>query len=406
MPTNRWIVFGHHFAAIAGPGPLIGPTLAAQFGYLPGTLWILVGAVLGGCVQDISSCSARFAATARSPRPDGARRDRPVGGAAALVGVLCDHDHPDRRARPRRRQRDGGTARGRTSTVLATIPIALAGRASTCATCARAACSRRPRSASCCCSLAVFGGGWIDHHPTLRALVRPRRARRSRWFVIVYGFVGSGAAGVAAARAARLPVDVHQDRHRRRCSRSRSCMLQPEIQMPALTQFIDGTGPIFGGNAVPVRVHHASPAARSRASTRWSSSGTTPKLIARETRRPHDRLRRDGAGVLRRDHGAGRRLRARPRRLLRDQHRRPASWARDPATAAATISALGLPRRRPAQMQDAGARAWASTTLFGAHGRRAVARRRHGAHLLARVRRRRCSRSGTTSRSCSRRCSS
>ena len=57
MPTHRWIVFGHHFAAIAGPGPLIGPTLAAQFGYLPGTLWILVGAVLGGCVQDMRSFS-------------------------------------------------------------------------------------------------------------------------------------------------------------------------------------------------------------------------------------------------------------------------------------------------------------------------------------------------------------
>src|SRR5258707_2814716 len=51
-PTNKWIVFGHHFAAIAGPGPLVGPTLAAQFGYLPGTLWIIVGAVLGGAVQD------------------------------------------------------------------------------------------------------------------------------------------------------------------------------------------------------------------------------------------------------------------------------------------------------------------------------------------------------------------
>lgn len=61
VPTNRWVVFGHHFAAIAGPGPLIGPTLAAQFGYLPGTLWILVGAVLGGCVQDfvILFCSIR-----------------------------------------------------------------------------------------------------------------------------------------------------------------------------------------------------------------------------------------------------------------------------------------------------------------------------------------------------------
>ena len=61
VPTNKWIVFGHHFAAISGPGPLIGPTLAAQFGYLPGTLWILVGAVLGGCVQDfvILACSLR-----------------------------------------------------------------------------------------------------------------------------------------------------------------------------------------------------------------------------------------------------------------------------------------------------------------------------------------------------------
>src|SRR5262249_59169017 len=60
VPTNRWIVFGHHFAAIAGPGPLIGPTLAAQFGYLPGTLWILAGVVLGGAVQDLCSlCGSR-----------------------------------------------------------------------------------------------------------------------------------------------------------------------------------------------------------------------------------------------------------------------------------------------------------------------------------------------------------
>src|SRR6267154_2500158 len=59
--TNKWIVFGHHFAAISGPGPLVGPVLAAQFGYLPGTLWILIGVVLGGAVQDfvILFCSLR-----------------------------------------------------------------------------------------------------------------------------------------------------------------------------------------------------------------------------------------------------------------------------------------------------------------------------------------------------------
>jgi len=61
VPTNKWILFGHHFAAIAGPGPLVGPTLAAQFGYLPGTLWLIAGAVFAGCVQDciILFCSIR-----------------------------------------------------------------------------------------------------------------------------------------------------------------------------------------------------------------------------------------------------------------------------------------------------------------------------------------------------------
>src|SRR5205807_7803379 len=51
VPTNKWVLFGHHFAAIAGPGPLVGPTLAAQFGYLPGTIWLIAGAAFGGCVQ-------------------------------------------------------------------------------------------------------------------------------------------------------------------------------------------------------------------------------------------------------------------------------------------------------------------------------------------------------------------
>src|SRR5437773_1372652 len=64
VPTHRWVVFGHHFAAIAGPGPLLGPTLAAQFGYLPGTIWILVGVLLGGAVQD-------FVILAASMRRDG-----------------------------------------------------------------------------------------------------------------------------------------------------------------------------------------------------------------------------------------------------------------------------------------------------------------------------------------------
>jgi len=88
VPTHRWIVFGHHFAAIAGPGPLVGPTLAAQFGYLPGTLWIMVGAVLGGCVQDMTIL---FLSTRRDGRSLGQMaRDElgPFGGFAALIGTL------------------------------------------------------------------------------------------------------------------------------------------------------------------------------------------------------------------------------------------------------------------------------------------------------------------------------
>src|SRR5260221_5306074 len=87
-PTNKWIVFGHLFAAIAGPGPLVGPTLAAQFGYLPGTLWIIVGAVLGGCVQDMTIL---FLSTRRDGRSLGQMaRDElgPFGGFAALIGTL------------------------------------------------------------------------------------------------------------------------------------------------------------------------------------------------------------------------------------------------------------------------------------------------------------------------------
>src|SRR5437773_4031158 len=87
-PSNKWIVFGHHFAAIAGPGPLVGPTLAAQFGYLPGALWIIIGCVLGGAVQDfvILFCSMR-----RDGKSLGqmAREEiGKVGGFTALLTVL------------------------------------------------------------------------------------------------------------------------------------------------------------------------------------------------------------------------------------------------------------------------------------------------------------------------------
>jgi carbon starvation protein len=88
VPTNRYVLFGHHFAAIAGAGPLVGPVLAAQMGYLPGTLWILVGVVFAGAVQDMT---VLFLSTRRDGRSlgDMVRSEMgPLAGAVALVGVL------------------------------------------------------------------------------------------------------------------------------------------------------------------------------------------------------------------------------------------------------------------------------------------------------------------------------
>src|ERR1700688_3135612 len=89
VPTNRWMVFGHHFAAIAGPGPLVGPVLAAQFGFLPGTLWILIGATLGGAVHDMIIL---FASVRRGGKTLGQMVKEEIGpgvGLLALVSVLA-----------------------------------------------------------------------------------------------------------------------------------------------------------------------------------------------------------------------------------------------------------------------------------------------------------------------------
>src|SRR5437867_12311812 len=86
VKTNKWIVFGHHFAAISGPGPLVGPVLAAQFGYLPGALWILIGVVVGGAVQDfiILFCSMR-----RNGRSLGQMVKEELNSTAGVIGVVA-----------------------------------------------------------------------------------------------------------------------------------------------------------------------------------------------------------------------------------------------------------------------------------------------------------------------------
>src|SRR5881394_3363388 len=88
VPTNKWVVYGHHFAAIAGPGPLVGPVLAAQFGYLPGTLWILAGAVFGGCVQDFGILLFSVRRDGKSLCQMAKEEIGTIGGLVAFIAVL------------------------------------------------------------------------------------------------------------------------------------------------------------------------------------------------------------------------------------------------------------------------------------------------------------------------------
>ena len=105
VPTNKWILFGHHFSAISGAGPLVGPTLAAQFGFLPGTIWLIVGVVLGGAVQDIPDPVRVDAPRRQVARPDGEGGSQPGRRHGGDGRDLRDHDHPARRAGAGRRQR-------------------------------------------------------------------------------------------------------------------------------------------------------------------------------------------------------------------------------------------------------------------------------------------------------------
>jgi carbon starvation protein len=278
VPTHRWIVFGHHFAAIAGPGPLIGPTLAAQFGYLPGTLWILFGSVLGGCVQDMSIL---FLSTRRNGRSLGQMaRDElgPVGGTAAMIGTLvimiiliavlglvvvnAMRHSP-----------------WATSTVFATIPIAVLvgfylrnirpGRV-----------LEGSLLGVSLLLLAVAGGGAVDSHPLLRGWFDFQGPALAA-FVIGYGFIAA-VLPVWLLLAPRDYLSTFLKLGTVMLLAIAVILMRPEIKMPALTQFIDGSGPIFGGALFPFVFITIACGAISGFHA-LVSSGTTPKLIGSET---------------------------------------------------------------------------------------------------------------------------
>ena len=277
VPTNRWIVFGHHFAAIAGPGPLVGPTLAAQFGFLPGTLWILFGAVLGGCVQDMVIL---FLSTRRNAKSLGQMaRDElgPLGGTAALIGtfaimiiliavlglvVVNAMKHSP----------------WATFTVSATIPIAMI-----VGIYMRYFRPGQVLEASALgvilLLLSVVGGRFIDEHETLR-LVFDHEGLTLAWWVMAYGFAAA-ILPVWLLLAPRDYLSTYMKLGTITLLAVAIIMLQPDVKMPAITQFIDGTGPIFGGKLFPFVFITIACGAISGFHA-LVASGTTPKLLSNE----------------------------------------------------------------------------------------------------------------------------
>lgn len=277
VPTHRWIVFGHHFAAIAGPGPLVGPTLAAQFGYLPGTLWILIGSVLGGCVQDMVIL---FLSTRRNGRSLGQMaRDElgPFGGYAALIGtllimiiliaVLALVVVNAMKGSP-----------WATATVFATIPVALL-----IGLYMRSLRPGRVLEASVIgvtlLLLGVVAGGWIDRSATLAPWFDwsgPSLAG----FVIAYGWLAA-IVPVWLLLAPRDYLSTFLKLGTVTLLAIAVAIMHPELKMPALTRFVDGTGPIFAGKVFPFVFITIACGAVSGFHA-LISSGTSPKLIGNE----------------------------------------------------------------------------------------------------------------------------
>ncbi len=276
--TNKWVVFGHHFAAIAGPGPLVGPVLAAQFGYLPGTLWILAGAVFGGCVQD-------FVILLFSVRRDGksltemAREEiGKVGGFIAYVSVLAIIVILLGVAALIVVNALKGSPWG-TFTIAMTIPIALL----------MGLYLRRIRPGKVLetsilgfvlVMSAIVGGQWVSQSPTW-----------AHWFtysastlaivIIIYGFAAS-ALPVWLLLAPRDYLSTFVKLGTIFMLALGIVLVRPQLHMPPLTRFIDGTGPVFAGNLFPFAFITIACGAISGFHS-LISSGTTPKLIARET---------------------------------------------------------------------------------------------------------------------------
>jgi carbon starvation protein len=277
-PTNKWIVFGHHFAAIAGPGPLVGPVLAAQFGYLPGTLWIIIGAVLGGAVQDFVILFASMRRDGKSLGQMAREEIGKVGGFVALITVLIIMVILLAVVALVVVNALKGSAWG-TFTIAATMPIAIF----------MGLYLRywRPGKVLECSGIgfvlvmaSIFAGQSVAEHATLGPAFT-LGAMTLAVSIILYGFLAS-ALPVWLLLAPRDYLSTFVKLGVVLMLGVGILFVRPELQLPAFTRFTDGTGPIFAGKIFPFCFITIACGAVSGFHS-LISSGTTPKMIAKET---------------------------------------------------------------------------------------------------------------------------
>jgi carbon starvation protein len=281
VPTNKWVLYGHHFAAIAGAGPLIGPTLAAQFGFLPGTLWLIVGVILGGAVQDFTILVASLRRDGKSLGQMAKEEVNPVAGTAAMVAILAIM-----------------------IILLAVLALVVVN--------ALKASPWGLFTIACTIPIALLMGWWmkvlrpgrvleasaIGVTLLLLALVAGRSVSLdptwSHWFtwtgpglawaIIVYGF----AASVLPVWLLLSPRDYLSTFLKIGTVLFLAVailILLPPLRMPALTQFTNGTGPVFAGKVFPFAFITIACGAISGFHA-LVASGTTPKMLMRETDAP------------------------------------------------------------------------------------------------------------------------
>ena len=277
VKTNKWIVFGHHFAAISGPGPLVGPVLAAQFGYLPGTLWILIGVVLGGAVQDfvILFCSMR-----RNGRSLGQMVKEELNSVAGVIGLVAIlaimvillavlalvvvkalAESP-----------------WGVFTVAATIPIAMfmggylrwwrAGKV-----------MEVSAIGVLLLLLAVWGGQFVHAHADW-AKVFTLKAEPLAWSVIIYGFAAS-VLPVWLLLAPRDYLSTFMKLGTIFALVVGVFIVLPDLKMPPISKFADGSGLVVAGALFPFCFITIACGAISGFHT-LIASGITPKIITRE----------------------------------------------------------------------------------------------------------------------------